>query len=201
MKEAHDDSFSLVAHSKERPWVDGKGNLYLMSQGILFDVEHGMTLPRHVEPTDEVTPYSKKSNEAILEYGTAIKGNLFNPASYAGAWRGDDVSWCSAFANWCLRQAGRKGTGLANARSWLSWGRSTARPFYGCVTVLWRGSPRSTSGHVGFFLGADGAHVWLLGGNQHDSVCTSRFPRSHVLDFRHDREATLPAIDDSTAFV
>ncbi|MBJ6799769.1 peptidoglycan-binding protein [Geomonas sp. Red259] len=31
----------------------------------------------------------------------------------------DEVAWCSAFVNWCLRQAGIAGTNSAAATSWL----------------------------------------------------------------------------------
>src|SRR4029077_19220675 len=50
----------------------------------------------------------------------------------------DETPWCSAFVNDCLDGAGIKGTGKANARSWLTWGYSLLQPRYGCVIVLSR---------------------------------------------------------------
>ena len=35
----------------------------------------------------------------------------------------DETPWCSAFVNWCMEQAGIKGTNSAWARSWLDWGK------------------------------------------------------------------------------
>ena len=70
-----------------------------------------MTRPYYVKEPVEVFPYFKESHQAIIKYGKAIKGDLFNPAYYSGAWRGDDIPWCSAFANWCVQAAGIKGTG------------------------------------------------------------------------------------------
>ncbi|HEX5760734.1 MAG TPA: TIGR02594 family protein [Thermoanaerobaculia bacterium] len=52
----------------------------------------------------------------------------------------DEVPWCSAFVNWCMREAGLRGTGSAAARSWLTWGSRLATPRRGCVTVLRRGT-------------------------------------------------------------
>ena len=102
----------------------------------------------------------------------------------------DETSWCSAFVNWCMIQAGLTGTNNAAARSWLDYGRAldAARP--GCIVVLWRQSPTSWKGHVGFFDGWDaGNRVRLLAGNQGggvdwDEVCVTSFPKERILGFR-----------------
>lgn len=94
----------------------------------------------------------------------------------------DSVPWCSAFVNWCMKQAGIKGTGLANARSWLDWGENLGHPKAGAVVILSRGAP--PSGHVGFFLRQEGDRIAVLGGNQSDQVKVSTFPASMVLGYR-----------------
>lgn len=96
----------------------------------------------------------------------------------------DKVSWCSSFVHWCLAQAGVSGTGSALARSWLDWGEGIAAPRPGCVAVLWRESPDSWKGHVGFYLRHDERLVWLLGGNQLGSVCENAYPLECVLAYR-----------------
>jgi uncharacterized protein (TIGR02594 family) len=96
----------------------------------------------------------------------------------------DATPWCSAFANWCMQQAGYHGTRKANARSWLTWGEGLDEPRPGCVVVLWRGSPESSNGHVAFFERADDRHVFLLGGNQNDRVCAQAYPLNRVLAYR-----------------
>ena len=97
----------------------------------------------------------------------------------------DETPWCSSFVNWCVEQAGQKGTEKANARSWLDWGKRSPIPSAGDVVVLWRGSPDSWKGHVGFFINNEGDEdIRVLGGNQHDEVNISTFKRSRVLDFR-----------------
>lgn len=95
----------------------------------------------------------------------------------------DEVPWCSAFANWCIQRAGLKGTGLANARSWLTWGKRLEEPREGCIVVFKRGS-NPTSGHVAFFVGMDGNYLRVLGGNQSDCVKVSRYPVADVLGYR-----------------
>jgi len=116
-------------------------------------------------------------NPRILEYFTAT--------SYVAGH--DEAPWCSAFVNWCLRQSGFEGTGSAAARSWLAWGRGVDAPMPGCVVVLWRGSPDSSQGHVGFYQGPSSelpAHIDLLGGNQGNRVSIRAYPQERVLAYR-----------------
>ena len=116
----------------------------------------------------------------IVEY-LATTGNQQNS---------DETSWCSAFVNWCMIRANYRGTNNAAARSWLNWGQRLQAPRPGCVVVLWRESPNSWKGHVGFFDGWDvGQRVRLLGGNQgggvdYDEVCVATYPHERILGFR-----------------
>jgi len=96
----------------------------------------------------------------------------------------DKVSWCSSFVHWCLGQVGVAGTGVALARSWLDWDEAIDVPRPGCIAVLWRESPDSWKGHVGFYLRHDDQQVWLLGGNQLGSVCENAYPLECVLAYR-----------------
>jgi uncharacterized protein (TIGR02594 family) len=115
----------------------------------------------------------------------------------------DETPWCSAFVNyvcWLLRLPRSKS--LA-ARSWLSVGMaiklSEARRGFDLV-ILSRGKEpqpgpevQKAPGHVGFFSGLDHAHavddggpkrLWLLGGNQSDTVCVAPFDGARVLGVR-----------------
>ena len=95
----------------------------------------------------------------------------------------DETPWCAAFVGWCLRQAGKKGTGRASARSYLTLGKPTGEPSAGCVVVLSRpGKPGG--GHVGFFVGGNEIAVRLLGGNQNNAVCMRDYPANRVLGYR-----------------
>ena len=100
----------------------------------------------------------------------------------------DEVPWCSAFTNyvaWLLRLPRSKSL---RARSWLGVGTPVTEPRIGWdIAVLWRGSPDSPSGHVGFYAGHDGDQVLLLGGNQGDAVSVAPFPSERLLGFRRLR--------------
>lgn len=131
-----------------------------------------------------VHEYTDGENPRILEYDDATSLHA----------KQDEVPWCSAFANWCMRQAGIKGTGLANARSWLDWGDKLQEPVEGCVVVLRRGAP--PSGHVAFYAGSPTPGVIkLLGGNQGDQVKYSYFKTADVLGYRWPHAAAIPVPD------
>jgi uncharacterized protein (TIGR02594 family) len=98
----------------------------------------------------------------------------------ASAQRNDETYWCSAFVNWCVKQAGFEGTESAAARSWMHWGQSIATPKVGCIVVL-RRTNNPAFGHVGFFVKQDPSRVYLLAGNQSDSVNVTAFDKSRVL--------------------
>lgn len=94
----------------------------------------------------------------------------------------DEVPWCSAFVNWCVAQAGLRGTGSAAARSWLKWGVKTP-PRLGAIAVFQR-SASPTLGHVGFLLDNYGGLLQVLGGNQGNRVCIKTFGPAALLDLR-----------------
>lgn len=130
---------------------------------------------------------------AMKELGTKeVPGAGSNPeiqkyyrSTSLGGSPGDDVPWCSAFANWVLEQAGYRGTRRANARSWTTWGQNLEQPKRGCIVVLWRGDIASSQGHVAFYLGSPRPHVHtLLGGNQGDRVCFQDYGTGRVLSYR-----------------
>jgi uncharacterized protein (TIGR02594 family) len=110
-------------------------------------------------------------NERVVEYSLTTEGGA-TP---------DSVPWCSSFVNFCITQAGLKGTNLKNARSWVTWGHNVTPPAPGCVIVLWRESPTSTKGHVGFYVGMEDGRVRLLGGNQGDAVKIASFDADRII--------------------
>jgi uncharacterized protein (TIGR02594 family) len=87
-----------------------------------------------------------------------------------------------------MREAKIKGSGHANARSWLRWGEPLLQPKLGCVVVFSR-PPNEASGHVAFFCGVvekkSGANDFLvLGGNQGNQVCVTSYAKARLLGFR-----------------
>lgn len=100
----------------------------------------------------------------------------------------DNTAWCAGFANAVLYANGIKGTGKVNARSFLDWGKGTNNPQAGDIVVLWRGTPQSWKGHVGFYKGTDSSgNVLILGGNQGDKVSVEAFAATRVLGYRTNR--------------
>jgi len=114
------------------------------------------------------------NNPRIIEYhaATSLKST------------DDRTPWCSAFVNWCMKQAGIKGTGSAAARSWLNWGVPIATPRAGCIVVFKRGAP--PSGHVAFCDHEDISNgiIRVVNGNMSDSVTISRLSVNGVLGYR-----------------
>ena len=129
-----------------------------------------------------------------------VGGEVSNPSILAmlrldAKWpKGDEVPWCSAFANyvaWLLRLPRSKSL---RARSWLTVGtpvsEEDAKPGFD-VVILKRGTGKqpgpeviNAPGHVGFFAGWDRGTVILLGGNQGDSVKLSRYAKGRILGIR-----------------
>lgn len=114
----------------------------------------------------------RKDNPRILAYhaSTTLKAT------------DDETPWCSSFVNWCLKQAGIKGTDSAAARSWVNWGTPSA-PVPGAIIVICSSKVTdrsfSTSGaHVGFLIEETATHFKLLGGNQGNRVKESSFSKS-----------------------
>ncbi len=104
----------------------------------------------------------------------------------------DETPWCSSFVNWCMDQAGIRGTRSAAARSWLNWahGITLETPRKGAVVIFER-PPKPTSGHVAFFWDSSGNHVNVLGGNQSNQVSIKGYPKDKLLGFRWPKGVPL----------
>jgi hypothetical protein len=74
---------------------------------------------------------------------------------------------------------GALGTNPYWARNWLLFGQET-KPVPGAVLIFERGS----GGHVGFAVGQDDTHFFVLGGNQSDAVTIARVAKSRLLGAR-----------------
>jgi len=98
----------------------------------------------------------------------------------------DETPWCAAFVGSVLSSLGLPHTGKLNARSYLEYsaevGTQDARP--GDIVVLWRGSPKSWQGHVGFFVRYEGSNVILRGGNQGNKVSDAAYSMDRILSVR-----------------
>lgn len=134
-----------------------------------------MSKPKWLEIAEAETGVTEKrggENPRIIEYhaSTTLKA------------REDEIPWCSSFVNWCMSKAGLKGTGSAAAISWAAWGDRITEPREGCVVVIRqrkKGADQATGSssgnHVAFFKKIENGRIFLLGGNQGDSVKVSSF--------------------------
>lgn len=114
--------------------------------------------------------------DVLSSFISRTAGLVINPAQTA---------WCAAFVDAVLHSTGSAGTGQLNARSYLNWGVAVDQPRVGDVVVMWRESPNSWKGHVGFYAGTnpDGT-IKVLGGNQDDSVSFANYDPNTVLGYR-----------------
>jgi uncharacterized protein (TIGR02594 family) len=99
----------------------------------------------------------------------------------------DEIPWCAAYVNWCLEEAGYKGTGKANAKSYLNWGYAISHPVPGAIVVFDRGIYK-WQGHVGFFLDETPSYVYLLGGNQQNKVSVRAYGKERLVGYRWSSE-------------
>ena len=99
----------------------------------------------------------------------------------------DEIPWCAAFVNWCLKQCGLTGTGYANARSYLEWGR-TCSALPGAIAVIPRGV-EAWMGHVVIVaqVNADNT-LYAVGGNHGKRVSLCVIPENKVLGYRFPAE-------------
>lgn len=113
-----------------------------------------------------------ESNARILEYFTATTLKVTS----------DEIPSCSAFVNWCLRQAGKPYTKSAAAKSWIPYGAIALDRKPGDIVVLHNPNmvTDTRSGyHVTFGIWEDTGGILGLGCNQDKMVCFKYYHRSH----------------------
>ncbi len=88
--------------------------------------------------------------------------------------------WCAIFVNAMLELNGVRGSRSASSQSFRHDPNFVQldTPALGAITVFWRVSKGSGIGHVAFYRGEAPGRVFVLGGNQHDAVNISGFPRA-----------------------
>lgn len=144
--------------------------------------------------------------EAWRELGQSeVAGPRHNPRITAffkelghEAYARDEVAWCAAFVGACLERAGIASTRSLMARSYTQFGEPLTVERLGSLVVLTRG-PNPAFGHVGFLVGWSPEKLWLLGGNQADSVRVAGYDRSRLVALRWPRQlsdAGRPALND-----
>lgn len=115
---------------------------------------------------------------------------LFADAGFPGI-KQDSVAWCAAAVGAMLKRVGIKPSGSLAARSYENWGVGLAAPVLGCIATKKRGNS-SWQGHVGFVVGANKTHIFLLGGNQGDAWSIAQFPRGEFTAYRWPAKVPIP---------
>lgn len=119
------------------------------------------------------TEWDDDNNPRIIEYHqmTTLKATK------------DSIPWCASFVAWCLEMSGVMSTRSAAAKSYLKWGYKIDVPSRGDIAVFNR-PPNPASGHVGFYLSETDNFIYILGGNQSDSVLISRYSKRNFIEYR-----------------
>jgi uncharacterized protein (TIGR02594 family) len=139
--------------------------------------------------TDENTEGHKFNAQWPLRWNPVIIG-FYRSTNLQDSYvfqRGDTISWCAAFVNWCLGHAGLKRTQSALSGSFRlagGLGKTTTNPKPGDIIVFKKTDQKSADnghGHVGIFVEEAPGGFKVLGGNQragkkHSSINTAFFP-------------------------
>lgn len=100
----------------------------------------------------------------------------------------DETAWCSAALNYFCKKCGYERSGKLDARSWLKLPVQVLQPKLGDIVILSRGDPNGWQGHVGLFISKDSTHVYVLGGNQGNTINITQFPLTKVLGYREAKK-------------
>jgi len=187
-----DDLVEKLAESEDNKWIE------LINNGVQgWSSKRYLSKVPYIPPDGEDFPWMAVA-EAEREKGiyeipgsensTRVLEYLQSTSNLDRASRSkDETPWCSAFVNWCVKQAGYEGTDSALARSWMTWGHPIDIPRKGCIVVF---SRETKFGHVGFFIGETATHIKVLGGNQQNletkkfEVSEKEYPKSEWLGYR-----------------
>ena len=105
-------------------------------------------------------PASPAAESDVFRFLDTVKDSSNPKLPHVQHWDHKCTPWCSAFVNWCLKNANYPGTNDALAIRWLDWGKAS-HPYWGAVAVI-----TSPVQHVGFYILEKNGHRYILGGNQ-----------------------------------
>jgi uncharacterized protein (TIGR02594 family) len=182
-----DGEFTLVAEfpSPQAPIATAKKSAQSATMGAKGDAKVADTVSVMEQKALAADAWTRVAQAELSNQVAEIPGAASNPrieqyhATTGGGAALDSVPWCSSFVNFCVVEAGGKGTRSKAARSWMTWGKDAGSFEPGCIVILSRG--KAPKGHVAFFVGFDGDQIRLLGGNQGSRVSVASFDRSRVL--------------------
>ncbi len=144
-------------------------------------------------------PAPKMLIEAIKLYGTLeAPGAADNPTILGWAkecglsqtYSHDETPWCGLLlALLCVRSGKPMPSAPLWALNWAKWGEDGGQPELGDVLVF----VRPGGGHVGLYVGEDGAAYHVLGGNTSDAVKIARIDKHRLYACRQFYAVGKPA--------
>ena len=96
----------------------------------------------------------------------------------------DEVPWCSAFLVYIFQQCGKPVAANAAAISWLNVGKETTDPVMGDIVVFAWPPEAITHHHVGIFIREIANDVYVLAGNQDNTVDIALWKKADVISYR-----------------
>jgi uncharacterized protein (TIGR02594 family) len=113
--------------------------------------------------------------------GVTVLGMVYNA---------DSTPWCGLFVGHCLTAGGidiaaegyNRQRVAVRAKAWATWGANLRTTYLapGAILVF----ERPGGGHVGFYVGEDDTHYYVLGGNQSDAVTITRVEKARLVASR-----------------
>ena len=133
-----------------------------------------------------------KNNAAVVDFWKRI---------HLSGISNDEVPWCAAFVGAVLENVGITSTRSGLAKSYLNFGTKQNVPTLGSIVVF----SRKGGGHVGFVVGKDkDGNLYVLGGNQSDSVSVKKFTTANVVGYRWPdskvSQSALPVLASAADF-
>lgn len=98
-------------------------------------------------------------------------------------WRDDETPWCGVFVAHCMQDVDLPyPTFYMRAKAWSDYGSLLRRDRLapGAILVF----DRAGGGHVGFYVGEDAGHYYVLGGNQGNAVNVMKLGKTRLLASR-----------------
>lgn len=130
------------------------------------------TIARGLELLHTKEIVGRKHNQTILDWGITLGiGKIYT---------NDEIPWCGLYVGIVCHRAKKDITPVGNilwARNWAKFGVGVDEAGLGDVLVFKRGS----GGHVGFYLGENNTHYYVLGGNQSNEVNDGKIRKDRIL--------------------
>lgn len=102
-------------------------------------------------------------------------------------WRDDETPWCGVFVAHCMKEAGLPYPKFyMRAKAWADYGSLLRRDrlSVGAILVF----DRAGGGHVGFYVGEDAGHYYVLGGNQGNAVNVMKLGKTRLVASRWPKD-------------